>query len=316
MRGTSEDKVARVARDAPTGGASVSGAALAARTARYGAFDSGELTLRQFSPTGLLSVGYKAGEDVLLYSSLSHGEKSGGINLTVPGAGGVASLTVGSERANALELGVKSALLNRRLQLNGNLFWTVLHGYQSNAYDPVSRSSYLTNAGDVRTRGAELEAIATPLRGLTVRLNGSFNDAKYLRYTNAPCPPEINATFCDLSGRAALINAPRWIGNLGAQYAHIVADGWQAYYNANYAYRAETYGTLDASAYSKIPAYSLSNVSVGLRAQRGQAWDLSLWVKNAFDKQYYTSLWNSSFGSYNAVIGTPRTVGLTARLEF
>ena len=39
-------------------------------------------------------------------------------------------------------------------------------------------------------------------------------------------------------------------------------------------------------------------------------------LENAFDKQYYTSLWNSGFGSYNAVIGTPRTVGITGRYEF
>lgn len=316
VRGTYEDKTARVVRYAPEGGAAVVGAALAARNGRYGAFDSGSLGLTQFSPTALVSVGYKATPEVLLYSSLSHGEKSGGINLSVPGAGGVASLLVGTERANALELGVKSTLLNNKLQLNGNLFATIVHGYQSNAYDPVSRSSYLTNAGDVRTRGLEVEAIATPFKGLTLRANGSFNDASYLDYRNAPCPPERAATFCDLSGRNALVNAPRWIGNLAAQYAHAAAEGVQAYYNANYAYRAGTYGTLDASAYAKIPGYSVSNLSVGLRTTRGAAWDVSLWVKNAFDKHYYTSLWNSGFGSYNAVIGTPRTVGVSARHEF
>jgi len=316
LRASYEDKAARVTRNAPTGGAAVTGAALASRSGRYGVYDSGPLGLNQFSPTALISVGYKAAQDVLLYSSLSHGEKSGGINLSVPGAGGAASLLVGTERSNAFELGVKSTVLDNRLQLNGNLFATVVHGYQSNAYDPVSRTSYLTNAGNVRTRGVELEAIATPVRGLTLRANGSFNDVSYLKYTNAPCPPEINATFCDLSGRHALVNAPRWIGNLGAQYQHAVADGLQAYYNANYAYRGETYGTLDASAYSKIPAYSVTNASIGLRGTRGAAWDVSLWVKNAFDRQYYTSLWNANFGSYNAVIGTPRTVGVTGRYEF
>jgi len=316
LRASYEDKSARVTRNAPAGGAVVTGAALASRNGRYGAYDSGPLALNQFSPTGLLSAGYKLAPDVLLYSSLSHGEKSGGINLSVPGAGGAASLLVGSERSNAFELGVKSTLLDNRLQLNGNVFATIVHGYQSNAYDPVSRTSYLTNAGDVRTRGVEVEAIATPVRGLTLRANGSFNDASYLKYTNAPCPPEISATFCDLSGRNALVNAPRWIGNLSAQYAHLVREGLQLYYNANYSYRGEAFGTLDASSYSKIPAYSVTNASVGVRSTNGTAWDVSLWVKNAFDRQYYTSMWNANFGSYNAVIGTPRTVGVTARHDF
>jgi iron complex outermembrane receptor protein len=316
VRASYEDKWARVIRYAPTGGAAVAGAALAARNGRYGAFDSGDLTLTQSSPTALLSAGYKLRPEVLLYASLSHGEKSGGINLAVPGAGGVASMLVGAERANALELGVKSTLLDNRLQLNGNLFTTIVHGYQSNAYDPVSRTSYLTNAGDVRSRGLEVEAIATPFRGLTLRANGSFNDVSYLRYTNAPCAPEKAGVFCDLSGRNALVNAPRWTGNLGAQYSRAVAEGLQGYVNANYAYRGATYGTLDASEYAKIPSYSVSNLSVGLRGTRGAAWDVSLWVKNAFDKHYYTSLWNSGFGSYNAVIGTPRTAGITGRYEF
>ncbi|MBB3222019.1 TonB-dependent receptor [Pseudoduganella umbonata] len=316
VRASYEDKWARVIRNAPTGGAAVTGAALGARNGRYGAFDSGDLSLTQSSPTALLSAGYKLTPDVLLYGSLSHGEKSGGINLAVPGAGGVASMLVGAERANALELGVKSTVLDNRLQLNGNLFATIVHGYQSNAYDPISRTSYLTNAGDVRTRGIEVEAIATPFRGLTLRANGSFNDASYLRYTNAPCAPERAGVFCDLSGRNALVNAPRWIGNLRAQYSRAVAEGLQGYVNGNYAYRGTTYGTLDASEYAKIPSYSVSNLSVGVRSTRGAAWDVSLWVKNAFDKHYYTSLWNSGFGSYNAVIGTPRTAGITGRYEF
>src|SRR5450830_1304566 len=316
VRASYEDKWARVVRNAPTGGATVTGAALAARNGRYGAFDSGDLNLTQSSPTALVSAGYKAAPEVLLYTSVSHGEKSGGINLAVPGTGGAASMLVGAERSNALEVGIKSTLLDNRLQLNGNLFATVVHGYQSNAYDPIARSSYLTNAGDVRTRGVEIEAIATPVRGLTLRANGAFNDASYLKYTNAPCAPERPGTFCDLSGRDALVNAPRWTGNVGLQYAHGVADGINGYVNANYAYRASTYGTLDASEYARIPAYSVSNFSVGLRTTNGTAWDVSLWVKNAFDKQYYTSLWNSGFGSYNAVIGTPRTVGITGRYEF
>ncbi|WP_371867953.1 TonB-dependent receptor [Pseudoduganella rivuli] len=314
-RVTYEDKSARITRNAPIGPA-VTGAVLASRNGRYGAFDSGVVELSQNSPTALLNVGYKVNPDVLLYSSLSHGEKSGGINLSVPGAGGIASLLVGTERANAFEAGVKSQWFDNNLQLNGNVYATIVHGYQSNAYDPVSRTSYLTNAGDVRTRGVELELVATPTRGLTLRSNVSFNDASYLAYTNAPCPPERSATFCDLSGRNALVNAPRWIANASAQYAHRAGEGLQAYVNANYSYRGATYGTLDASEYSKIPAYSISNFSLGLRSTRGAAWDVSLWVKNAFDKHYYTSMWNSNFGSYNAVIGTPRTVGVTGRYEF
>jgi iron complex outermembrane receptor protein len=304
-----------VIRYAPVGPA-VTGAALIVRNARFGAYDSGPLALHQSSPSGLLSAGYKAGDDVLLYASLSHGEKSGGINLAVPGAAGATSLLVGSERANAAELGVKSSAFGRRLQLNANLFATVVRGYQSNAYDPVTRTSYLTNAGDVRTRGVEVEAIAAPVRQLRLTFNASFNDPRYLRYTNAPCAPEANATFCDLSGRDALVNAPRRTANLGLRYEHALDEAWRGYLNTNLAYRSSAYGTLDASAYSRIPAHAVTNLSVGARSQGERSWDISLWARNVFDRQYYTSMWNGGFGSYNAVIGTPRTLGTSARLDF
>jgi len=317
LRATYEDKRAYEIRYAPTGGAAVTGAAAAARNARYGTFDSGDVRLSNLSPSALLTLAYKIDTDVLGYASLSHGEKSGGINLTVPGAAGVSSLKVGNEKDNNIELGIKSNLWERRAQINASVFANIVRGYQNNAYDPVSATSYLTNAGDVRSRGVEVESSFLVVRGFTLGANGSFNDVKYLKYTNAPCPPEINAASCNLSGRAALVNAPRWTGSLNAQYAHAISDGVEGYVNANYSYRSETYGTLDASQYSKIPSYSLTNLSAGTRFKAGGAkWDVSLWAKNAFDKLYYTSMWNTSLGAYNAVIGTPRTVGLTARADF
>jgi iron complex outermembrane receptor protein len=45
-----------------------------------------------------------------------------------------------------------------------------------------------------------------------------------------------------------------------------VAANVEAYGNVNYAYRSSTYGTLDASEYARIPAYSLTNLSAGLAA--------------------------------------------------
>ena len=317
LRATYEDKRAYEIRYAPTGGATVSGPALASRNARFGAFNSGDISLNNLSPSGLLTLAYKVDTDVLGFASLSHGEKSGGINLAVPGAAGIASLEVDNEKANNIELGIKSNLWQRRAQINASVFANVVHGYQNNAYDPVTQSQYLTNAGNVRSRGVELETTFLVARGFMLGFNGAFNDVKYLKYTNAPCPPEISATSCNLSGRNALVNAPRWTGSLSAQYARVVAEGVEGYFNANTSYRTEVFGTLDASQYSKIPAYALTNLSAGARFKAGGArWDVSLWAKNAFDKQYYTSLWNTSFGAYNAIIGTPRTVGLTARADF
>ncbi|WP_191831190.1 TonB-dependent receptor [Pseudomonas fluorescens] len=323
IRGTYEEKSAWVDRAAPAGGAAVSGAAAAARQGRVGAYDSGDLNQYTFSPSGLLNLSYRFTDDLLGYATLSHGEKSGGVNLTVATApvAGADSLLVGTERANNAELGLKSTLWDRRLQLNANLFWTEVHGYQTNAYDEANRVQYLTNAGSVRSRGVEVESTLVPIRGLTLNLNGSYNDVRYLSYKDAPCAPEVALqpgapASCDLTGHQ-VVGASKWIGNANGQYQWDLDNGLQPYVTASYAFRSKAVGTVEDSDFAQIPSYAVVNLSTGLRGDLGQGqWDVSLWLKNAFDKTYYTTLWSAANGGYEGLVGTPKTLGLTGRYDF
>ena len=323
VRGTYEEKSAWVNRAAPVGGAAVAGAAATARQGRVGAYQSGDLNQYSASPSGLLNLSYRFNDDLLGYATLSHGEKSGGVNLTVATApvAGADSLLVGTERANNAELGFKSTLWDKRLQLNANLFWTQVNGYQTNAYDEANRVQYLTNAGSVRSRGVEFESTLIPLRGLTLNLNGSYNDVRYLSYKDAPCPPEVSLqpgapASCDLTGHQ-VVGASKWIANANGQYQWDLDNGLQPYVTASYAFRSKAVGVVEDSDYAQIPSYAVVNLSTGLRGDYGQGqWDVSLWLKNAFDKTYYTTLWSAANGGYEGLLGTPRTLGVTARYDF
>ncbi|KJK14541.1 TonB-dependent receptor [Pseudomonas sp. 2(2015)] len=323
VRGTYEEKSAWVDRAAPVGGAAVAGAAATARQGRVGAYESGDLNQYSTSPSGLLNLSYRFTDDLLGYATLSHGEKSGGVNLAVGTApvAGADSLLIGTERANNAELGLKSTLWDRRLQLNANLFWTEVHGYQTNAYDDANRVQYLTNAGSVRSRGVELESTLIPVRGLTLNINGSYNDVRYLSYKDAPCAPEVALqpgapAACDLSGHQ-VVGASKWIANANGQYQWDLDNGLQPYVTASYAFRSKAVGTVEDSDFAQIPSYAVVNLSTGLRGDLGQGqWDVSLWLKNAFDKTYYTTLWSAANGGYEGLLGTPRTLGVTGRYDF
>lgn len=323
VRGTYEEKNAWVTRDAPVGGAAVTGAAATARRGRAGAYDSGDLNQYSSSPSGLLNLSYRITDDVLGYATVSHGEKSGGVNLSVGSApaAGADSLLIGTERANNAELGFKSTLWDRRLQLNANVFWAQVNAYQTNAYDDVNRVQYLTNAGSVRSRGVEFESTVIPLRGLTLNFNGSFNDVSYLSYKDAPCPPEISQApgapaSCDLSGHQ-VVGASKWIGNANGEYKWNLDNGFEPYVTGSYAFRSKAVGTVEDSDYGQIPSYAVVNLSTGLRGDFNQGqWDISLWLKNAFDKTYYTTLWTGGNGGYEGLLGTPRTLGVTGRYDF
>ncbi|HCF3801664.1 TPA: TonB-dependent receptor [Pseudomonas aeruginosa] len=327
LRGTYEEKNAKVERFAPLGGAAVGGVGAAVRNGQLGAYDSGDLSQYNFAPSALLSLSYQFSDDLLGYASLSHGEKSGGVNLAVGSApsAGADSLLVGPERANDAELGLKSTLFDRRLLLNANLFWTGIHGYQATtlyqAPGSIQLVQVLANAGSVRSRGLEFEATALPLRGLTLNFNGSYNDVTYLSFKDAPCPAEVSTrpgapSSCDLTGQR-VVGASKWIANLNGEYQWRLDDRFQPYVSASYAYRSAAEGTLDNSDLSKIDGYALVNLAAGLRSDLGDGQlDTSVWLKNAFDKDYYLSAFASINGSYTASVGQPRTLGVSLRYDF
>ncbi|MBG6495906.1 TonB-dependent receptor [Pseudomonas aeruginosa] len=327
LRGTYEEKNAKVERFAPLGGAAVGGVGAAVRNGQLGAYDSGDLSQYNFAPSALLSLSYQFSDDLLGYASLSHGEKSGGVNLAVGSApsAGADSLLVGPERANDAELGLKSTLFDRRLLLNANLFWTGIHGYQATTLYLAPGSTQLVqvlaNAGSVRSRGLEFEATALPLRGLTLNFNGSYNDVTYLSFKDAPCPAEVSTrpgapSSCALPGQR-VVGASKWIANLNGEYQWRLDDRFQPYVSASYAYRSAAEGTLDNSDLSKIDGYSLVNLAAGLRSDLGDGQlDTSVWLKNAFDKDYYLSAFASINGSYTASVGQPRTLGVSLRYDF
>ncbi|MDY1051954.1 TonB-dependent receptor [Pseudomonas aeruginosa] len=327
LRGTYEEKNAKVERFAPLGGAAVGGIGAAVRNGQLGAYDSGDLSQYNFAPSALLSLSYQFRDDLLGYASLSHGEKSGGVNLAVGSApsAGADSLLVGPERANDAELGLKSTLFDRRLLLNANLFWTGIHGYQATTLYQAPGSTQLVqvlaNAGSVRSRGLEFEATALPLRGLTLNFNGSYNDVTYLSFKDAPCPAEVSTrpgapSSCDLTGQR-VVGASKWIANLNGEYQWRLDDRFQPYVSASYAYRSAAEGTLDNSDLSKIDGYALVNLAAGLRSDLGDGQlDTSVWLKNAFDKDYYLSAFASINGSYTASVGQPRTLGVSLRYDF
>ncbi|WCD80251.1 TonB-dependent receptor [Pseudomonas sp. TUM22785] len=327
LRGTYEEKDANIKRFAPVGGAAVTGQAAAIRAAQLGAYDSGDLSLHNAAPSFLLSLAYKFDEDLLGYASLAHGEKSGGVNLAVGSApvAGADSLLVGPERANDAELGFKSTLLDRRLLLNANLFWTGIHGYQATTLYQASGSTnvvqVLANAGSVRSRGLEFEATALPVRGLTLNFNGSYNDVTYLSFKDAPCPGEVSTApgapaTCDLTGER-VVGASKWIANLSGEYKWQLENRIEPYLTASYSYRSEAEGTLDNSDLSKIDGYGLVNLSAGVRRDLGDGQvDASIWVRNATDTDYYLSAFAYLNGAYTASVGAPRTAGVSLRYDF
>jgi len=263
--------------------------------------------------SGLASLAYKFADDSLLYATYSSGYKAAGLNLdaAVPASG----LVLQPEQTNNYELGIKQGLFDDRLFVKADLYWTELTGLQANYYPPDGSKSFLTNAGNVRSRGAELEATWSVTDNLSLGVNGAYNEAVYTSYANAPCPVGVSG-FCNLTGKP-VYEAPRWVTNLNGTYGFDYDPQTHPYISAQYSFTSRYNGTIDDSPYTRIPAYGLVNLRVGASLAGGK-YDVAVWANNLLDQTYYTSTGlasipgASSFG-ISAQPGTPRMIGATFR---
>jgi iron complex outermembrane recepter protein len=267
--------------------------------------------------SGSLSLSYRPTDMLLLYSSLSRGVKAAGLNTIILPVG--ADPVIKPEVASNIELGIKSSLLNHRLEINGDLFYSNIDNYQTTVRDRVLITSYLANAESARTRGAELELRWAVLAGLQMDTAVAYDEATYTSFHSAPCATEWTgiATSCDLSGRP-ISGAPRWSGAAHVEYTRDLTSNLQSTGGIEYTFRSSSYYNSDDSAYSLIRGYGLVNIHMSV-GQPSEHWQISLWARNVLNKEYFSAL--SAGGVFGAgyvagSIGDPRTYGATLRLQF
>ncbi|WP_420822880.1 TonB-dependent receptor [Sphingomonas solaris] len=310
----------------------------------------GVLAPQSYSPkfsdwnvSGDFTASYDVARDVLAYATYARSFKSGGINLSgLPlDANNNPILSAGSvkpEKVNHYEVGLKTQFLDRRATLNLSGFWTEINDYQAtvtNGQLGVLRG-YLANAQKVRVRGFEADFSVRPVQGLNLYASGAFTDHEYVKFTDAPCPPELSGgstgavasapgtpggvspANCNISGQW-LPGISKWSASFGGEYAvpvRLIGDDAQTYLGVDGSYRSKFSSNPSRSAYTDIAGYALFNVRAGFRTEN--KWDLFGWVRNVFDKNYYEVLALQS-GNTGLIVGQPadpRTYGATLRLTF
>jgi iron complex outermembrane receptor protein len=271
--------------------------------------------------SGMANLAWRFAPDVLGYVTYARGYKSGGINFSVLPSG--IDRQIEPETADNYELGLKTQFAGRRITFNVAAFWTDFTNYQSTRVTVTPAGStviYISNAGKVRTRGAEADLQARLTDHLSLRSSAAYTDASFVSYRNAPCQQEeYLAASCDLSG-ARMPLVPRITAYLGIDYdrplaVHAFGHGLTAYATADYNVRSAFYGSLSRE--TRIDGYGVGNVRLGVRTDDRGA-DLALWVRNVFDEDYYTGLSAVAFntGLFGAELGDPRTWGVTFRKVF
>lgn len=226
-------------------------------------------------------------DDVMLYGSFTRGYKGPAFNVFFNHTAPTNSVPIDKELADAFEVGLKSQFLDNRLQFNAAAFTVTYKGFQANNFILLNGGiiSNLTNAGTVRSKGFELDLLAVPVDGLTLRASGAYADAKVLKFN-----PNPSTNAPDARNGTRLPLAPKFTWTLGGGYERDLG-GLKVYLDTDFRHVGKQFSDLGES--GPIDAYGIWNASIGF-SDAEDLYRLTFHARNITDKSY--ALLNVSAG--------------------
>lgn len=275
--------------------------------------------------SGQITVSFKPTPRLHTFVTVSTGFKPVGLNLGgLPNRNGQPMLelaTIKPERVRHYEFGLKSQPIKDVL-FNLTLYNTDVQDYQAQvqAADLSVNRGYLANAEKVRVRGIEIDARTLLHKNISIHGSLAYTDGKYISFKNAPVPLEETGSqnFKDISG-GRLPGISKWVTSFGAELTSnstdLIKQKGKLFLAVDGYYRSEFSSSPSPSAYLNVGGYTLLNARIGFRSQLGISF--FIWSRNIANVDYFEQLLPGAgnVGHYAAVLGDPRTFGMTLKFE-
>lgn len=279
------------------------------------------------------SLNYEITDDVSIYGRYAQGYKAGGINLN-----GTAGQSPGNpvpnfetnsfdpEDTESYEIGVKSYLFDRTLQLNATVFYQTVEDFQVNSFDGVGFK--LQNAGEIEGKGLEIDYSWTPNENWILTGGLVLQDIEYAEFKDGSTtiaqqeaaglraraegvvPPQ------DLTGeRPNFVSDVTYAGSI--TYLHPLNNDMMLRFGTSYRYRSDYTTGQDNDKFTENDSYWIWNASIALAAQ-DNGWSLELWGKNLTNEEVINIGFDTPLqtGSLSAFLEAPRMWGITAMMQF
>jgi iron complex outermembrane receptor protein len=244
-------------------------------------------------------------DDALVYGHISTGYRAGSFNAEFT-ATQDAFTSLKPEHLTAYEVGFKTSLASRVLQMNGAFFRYDFKDGFLNVNLPNSVLSVVTNAAAIRSTGAELDLKWRAGPGLQLDLNAGWLDARI--------KSDVALGTESLKGNRP-VNAPKWTFGAGAFYKMPLTDTVNLEFGANGNYKSSQYMSTVNRPSNQQDGFWVVNAQLAL-ADRDSRWRLSGWVRNLTNARYRTFVNDvPGYGVLN-IFGRPRVYGVTGSFEF
>jgi iron complex outermembrane receptor protein len=213
------------------------------------------------------------------------------------------------ETSDAWEVGLKSRFFDRRVQLNIAAFNDKVSNYQANSPDLVAGTvvTRLINAGDVSTKGVEIDAVGRFFDRLSLSADYTYLDAK-IDHFNCPVGSAIS---CQVDGKP-LPFAPKVKYHLRAEYLVFTDGRMEISAKTDYSHQSSQQDSIAQTPDTIQPGYGIWNAYLVLADKVG-GWDLRGVFRNITDQHYYVIIGQANGG----IVGTvPRDFDRYAGIAF
>lgn len=238
-----------------------------------------------------------------LYFNYSRGFRTGGFTQLSLDPSQPPLFSFKPEYSNNLEIGWKQSLPDHKLRYNLTFFYIKATDVQVPTLVLPQAITVTRNAGELESKGVEVEISATPVPHLQFDYNFGYTDAKYTTLKLSQNGSEVN-----LNGNHQLFT-PTITSMLAVQYDwNLPSDsGLKVIVRGEWMFLGDQY--FDLANTIKQSGHSLLNARAGLSMNN---WELFFWGRNLTDSRYIAYAYD--FGA--AHLGNPANYGVTLRKSF
>lgn len=271
----------------------------------YSPFTPGRLTRSRGFLDGSVSAQYEIMNDVMGYVSYGKGSKSGGFanapnNPFALRADGSRAAEFADEIAKTFEAGLKIGR-GSGSHLNVAFFNVNISDFQTSLF---SGTQFIVKNIDIRSRGAELEAVLKASDSLRFSVNVTYADT--LNKSHLP------------TERRVLVRAPKWNGIATVNFEHPIGPDFNFSADGTVEFRSELYfQDLLSSTVPVAGAFAKLGLRLAVEHPASGA-TVALVGRNLTDRRvpnYGTGLFPGQAGAYLASSEPPRTIALQLSIK-
>lgn len=279
-------------------------------------------TFKQLSPKATLTYKLPNGNGSI-FASWGKSFKSGGFNSIGTRERTIRGATVGDvsreeaealvfvqddydkEVADSYEIGFKSRLFDRRVNLNGAVFLTNVRNAQQFIFFPASSIQAVQTIDKVRNKGFEFDINGNVSDALSLFAGFGYVDSKIKKYAAQPT---------SVGNRAPYVS--NYNLSVGAQLNQPITDTLELVARGEYNRTGSLWFDAPNTPNTKREAVGIVNARLGLANER---WELTAWSRNLLDRNYRMEsvvlvtgigVFNPGFEAFG------RSFGLEGRVKF